>query len=213
MCVKNEIFLHDVWIGGHNMKKLCAVMSSCVLALTMATPVLATDEMNVWVDESELTVANSEVEMNVYSDGTNSDGQLVITYNADELSVSENDVVVGENVEMYSANVVEEGTLKIAYLAKTTDSDDILITITFDASTDELSEDAIVVDGNVYNEDGNELTLGVKEIDNSSDTDNSGDSTDTGDTSNITFYVSLAGLALLGLMVIIFCSRKTKTSK
>lgn len=205
------------------MKKLCAVMTSCVMVLSLSTPLFAADETNVWLDANEFVVEESNVTANVYSDGTNTDGQLVITYNADELSLTEEDIVVSECIEMYSANIVEEGTLKIAYLGKATDEEEVLFTFNFDATTDELSEDAISIEGSAYNTDGEELTIGIKEVEKETEdskdpeeptdpegpTDSEdpkepeqpGDSADTSDNGYIGFYTVLAGLALVCIIV------------
>ncbi|MGN1343629.1 MAG: hypothetical protein ACI4U3_03565 [Traorella sp.] len=187
------------------MKKVCAAMTSCMLALTLSVPAFAND-MNVWIDGSELTVENSQVTANIYSDGTNTDGLLVIEYNPDELAVDESDVEVGSNIEMYSANVTKEGTLKIAYIAKESSEDDILFTLNFDATNKTLSKDAIQINGDVFNADGNELTVGMKNIEQ---TPQKPGGANTGDHYNVTMYAIL-GVVALGLIALSLLSRKSK---
>ena len=141
-------------------KKCMAVLMAGIFALAVPVIGQAEDNYNVWIDESELKRENDCLNVEIKTDGKSTDGLLVISYDKTVLQVDAEDVVWAETVEMNSANVVEEGTLKIAYLAEDAIEEGVLATIKF--TTNEKSVNNVIsLEGDVHDENEQGLKAGV----------------------------------------------------
>lgn len=142
-------------------RKYMAVVMAGLFALAMPITGYAEEKSNVWIEEAESE--GQVLSVDVKTDGKTTDGLLVISYDTAVLQVEEEDVVWADEVEMYSVNITEDGTLKVAYLSENTIETDRLATIKFTMNEENVSLDMITIEGEVYDSDGNPLTVGKKE--------------------------------------------------
>lgn len=112
------------------MKKYAAVLAAVLLSLVFTTT--AADSLDIWIDSKENTVSGSELMVPVLTNGSATDGLITLTYDPAILSLEEADVIQGNSVEMYSVNVLEEGTIKISYLCPKASKTEVLFTLKFD---------------------------------------------------------------------------------
>ena len=143
-------------------KKYVAAITAGLLALAMPVTGTAKDNYNVWIDEAELKSNAQEINVEIKTDGKSTDGLLVINYDASVLQVEEEDIIWSDDVEMYSANIIQEGTLKMAYLSENAIEDDVIATIMFTTSGNSAIADAIDLSGDVHDGEGNILNVGKK---------------------------------------------------
>ncbi|MBO5461582.1 MAG: hypothetical protein J5983_07295 [Ruminococcus sp.] len=142
------------------MKKLRIIGIIVFIFVLMSTTVLASDpQLNVWIDKEKINIQDSMLE--IESDGTTTDGLIVLTYDPVQIKFTDEDVRPGSGIEMYSAHVVEEGTLKIAYLAEETIPEGILFTISFDAETEVISDAITSLEGEIHDINGDILQIGI----------------------------------------------------
>ena len=84
-----------------------------VLSMAMSVNVFAQNDNNVWIDEKDIECGDKEWKIKVESDGKSTDGLLVLTYNTSLLSVEETDVLMSDEVDMYSVNQKQIFHLKV----------------------------------------------------------------------------------------------------
>lgn len=197
-------------------KNCMAVVMAALLSFAMPITGVAKEDYNVWISETDLESEGTDLNVEIKTDGKSTDGLLVLSYDASMLYVDEADVVWADDVEMYSVNVVEEGTLKIAYLAEDAIDEGTLATIKFTASGNTITPDMFGVNGDVHDADGNTLTVGIKSTDTPGETnptednkDNTGstetnkESVETGDEAPLLMYmiIGVGGLLMSGEML------------
>ena len=144
-------------------RKYMTVVMAGLLALSIPITGTAEENYNVWVDKTDLKSENNELNIEIKTDGKSTDGLLVITYDSVVLEIEEADVVWADSVEMNSVNVVEEGTLKIAYLSEDDIEKGVLATIKFTVDGEYGPETLLKLDGDIHDAEGNLLDIGVKE--------------------------------------------------
>lgn len=200
-------------------KNYMAVVMAGLLSLAMPITGVAKEDYNVWISETDLESEGTDLNVEIKTDGKSTDGLLVLSYDASMLYVDEADVVWVDDVEMYSVNVVEEGTLKIAYLAEDAIDEGTLATIKFTASGNTIAPDMFELNGDVHDAEGNTLTVGIKSADtpgetkptedNKDNTDKTGsteadkESVETGDEAPLLMYmiIGVGGLLVSGEML------------
>lgn len=141
----------------------------CCTLLFSVAQVSAAETDAVYIDTKETVVTEDSVQMSIQSNGKNADGVLKIEYDEDVLSIDENSVKPDEQkVKMYSVNV-ENGVLKISYLAEEEISSGEFIQLNFEIAPEADKEmvmaalDEVVVTGTVYNKKGTAETIKVPE--------------------------------------------------
>ena len=139
------------------MKKLIA-MTVIALAVTSTSVNVAAEESKaVWIDAGEVTLDQNTLEVTVQSDGEVTDGVLALKYDTNVLSIEESDVKLDDQVAMYAVNV-EDGTVKISYLAEDALEEGTFITLDFKAKDgtglDDAKKALTGLTGTNYKEDG-----------------------------------------------------------
>lgn len=166
------------------MKKLHIIGIICFIFISMSTTVLASDpQLDVWIDKEKISIQDSMLE--IESNGTTADGLIVLTYDPLQIKFTDEDVRSGSGIEMYSAHVVEEGILKIAYLAEETIPEGILFTISFDAETEVISDVVTSLEGEIHDINGDILQIGIlsPEEDQTEDESDANDDSSANDSS------------------------------
>lgn len=147
------------------MKKLAAMMTIALAAATAGMNVSAAEAMSVWIDTNEAVLEDDTLKVSVQSNGEVTDGLIEITYDSDVLSIEEADIVLDEQVAMYSVNLEDE-TVKIAYLAENAMEQGEFVTLNFKTKSEtELANAANALEaltGTNYKEDG--TTISASEI-------------------------------------------------
>ena len=160
------------------MKKFVTLLSTGLLVLMLSTTtVLAAGNPDVYYTEKRST--DETYKVSVMTNGKTTDGVIEITYNADELVCEEADVVVSTKVDLYSVNV-EDGTVKISYIAEKAIPAGNLVTVSFDVTEQYLEQEVTAeVSGVSYDAKGKELSIGERV-----ETPNSGKHDETSDNHN-----------------------------
>lgn len=164
-------------------RKYMTALMAGMLALSFPITGTAKEDYNVWLDKTDLKSVNNELNIEVKTDGKSTDGLLVITYDSVVLQVEEADVVWADSVERYSVNLVEEGTLKMAYLSEDDIEKGVLATIKFTVDGEYGSETLLELEGDIHDAEGNLLDIGVKETNQDEDQpseDEAGDGSEDG---------------------------------
>lgn len=146
----------------------------------------AASNTNAWVKVEEKS--SSEVEAQIVTDGKSSYGELVVKYDATGLSVSEEDIVVNEDIELYAVNVTESGEVVIVYLSEEPVEKGTLATVSFEVEDSSYDAGKFELTGESYTASGETLVVAkepgdyeekIPQDDNKDDS-NKGDS-NTGD--------------------------------
>lgn len=170
------------------MKKLAAMMTIALAAATAGMNVSAAEAMSVWIDANKAVLQDNTLKVSVQSNGEVTDGLIEITYDSDVLSIEEADVVLDEQVAMYSVNLEDE-TVKIAYLAEDAMEQGEFVTLNFKMSSETKLEDAAkaleTLTGTNYKGDGTVVSaseIGIIQLGSGDDSGDDGkdDSSDSG---------------------------------
>lgn len=166
------------------MRKLAAMMTIALAAATAGMNVSAAEAMSVWIDANKAVLQDNTLKVSVQSNGEVTDGLIEITYDSDVLSIEEADVVLDEQVAMYSVNLEDE-TVKIAYLAEDAMEQGEFVTLNFKMSSETKLEDAAkaleTLTGTNYKGDGTVVSaseIGIIQL--GSGDDGKDDSSDSG---------------------------------
>jgi len=153
------------------------IAATIIGLLTMSLPLngYAGDELNIWAETEDIEMESNEISVEIQTDGKSTDGLLVVTYDAAALKVDETDVVWSDAVEMSSVNVVEDGILKIAYLAEKPIDKGNLATINFEVLNVSASAESLRIDGEVHDAEGNTLLVGMAKEEEIPEEDQSGE--------------------------------------
>ena len=138
------------------------ILTICALALLLPLTASATGDYHVWIDTGQLTPENGSLQVTIYSDGTTADGLLELSYDTSVLTCDPTTIIAADGVDMYSANTPEAGLLKIAYLADEAITEGVLFTVPFTLEGTAVSAESLSVKGDVHNEKGEALTVGLK---------------------------------------------------
>lgn len=120
------------------MKKLRTVLTSALMCTMFSTTILAAGSADVW-EEAELT-KEGELVLSVETNGKATDGMVEIQYDKDAMSVSEKDITIAEDVDMYSLNLEDEN-VKLAYLSAKAMGKGTVVTVNFEIAKECLGED------------------------------------------------------------------------
>lgn len=145
------------------MKKLALSMVAVLLSVMMSmTAFAATVDEDVYIDLKKNTVNGTELVVTIETNGSTTDGLLTVNYDSSVVSCTEDSVVFGDGVDMYSANVVEDGVLKIAYLAGEAipKGEFIDVNFTFKSSDTAADKAGIKLSGEAFDANGGELEVG-----------------------------------------------------
>lgn len=144
------------------MKRLSHVLAAFVMCVCLASPTLCVRaaEKNAWVEVD--TTASDTVKAEVLTNGSSVDGLIKLTYDAEALKVSEENVVVSSDVEMYALNLDEDGVIAFSYLAKEEVKKGTLVTISFEKEKD-VTLDSFQLTGTMYTASGKALPEIVKQ--------------------------------------------------
>ncbi len=143
------------------MKKTIVAMITMILLL-MPVTALADEQNSVWLDTS---VENKEVSVDVVTDGSTTSGVLSFTYDNTVFVCEESDVKpVDDTNLMYAVNVLDNGTVKISYIAEKTVADGAMFTITLEASTTDIpatAMESLKLTGEAYTSEGKSVEVGT----------------------------------------------------
>lgn len=201
------------------MKRIVTVLTTLLLSVMFTMNVFAAENPDVYYYVEQGT--DSEYTVIVASTGKVTDGLVEISYDAEALTISEEDVIISENVDMYSVNV-EDGVIKIAWLAGDAIPEGTFITVPFgvtDAAGDDVNVEVTFPSAN--DADGNDLTTGPKAEEAAPDdsttapddstaagNDGSGTTTGTGDSSMIGLAAAVAAVSAIAIAAIVVWKKK-----
>lgn len=148
------------------MRKFVTFLTTGLLALMCCASIVSA-KTNPDVSHTEKRSADATYTVSVMTNGKATNGITEITYNADALVCDETDVVISAEVDLYSVNV-EEGVVRISYIAEKAIPAGTFITVSFDV-TEAYAEEKVsaTVSCVSYDAKGNELTTGPKVEDKS----------------------------------------------
>ncbi|WP_455677998.1 hypothetical protein [Sharpea azabuensis] len=215
------------------MKKFVKFLATTLFVAMFSTTVFADTTYEVYATENRESATNYTV--SIETKGNAADGITVIAYDATKMNCEESDIVMSENVDMYSVNV-ENGTVKVSYLAEKPIAAGSIFTVSFEVKEEYADEEmSVTVSSVAHNEDGEALETGSEEDDtenqgsvtpnnptgnhtSSNSTQTSTDTTDTtvtgatntGDTPVITIGVLVL---CAGLIVVAFVAAKKKKAQ
>lgn len=127
------------------MKRIgVVILTVCIAAMMMTTAFAETLTEEIWLDASGDTDVNGTLKATVETNANTTDGLITISYDADKLSITEDDVEKSSGIVMWAVNVVTPGTLKISFIAEEPTEPGTLFSLNFTAKTsvseDELAE-------------------------------------------------------------------------
>ncbi len=144
------------------MRKIIAALLSLTLCLMLPVSAFAaeTDDLAYPYDVC-LTVDDTGdgicVELTALTAVT--DGVVTITYDAETVTITEEDIKAADSVDMYSVNASEQGTVKISWISAEA-AQGTLFTMGFVlADGAEITEDTFHLSGDVRDADNNVMTL------------------------------------------------------
>ena len=143
------------------MRKFVTFLTTGLLALVCCTSIVSA-KTNPDVYYTEERKADTTYTVSVMTNGKASNGITEITYDTEALVCEEADVVVSKKVDLYSVNI-EDGVVKIAYVAKNSLPAGTFITVSFEVTEAYADEKVSAeIDCVSYDKKGNELTTGPK---------------------------------------------------
>lgn len=143
------------------MRKFVTFLTTGLLALMCCTSIVSA-KTNPDVSYTEERKADTTYTVSVMTNGKASNGITEITYDTEALVCEEADVVVSQKVDLYSVNI-EDGVVKIAYVAKNSLPAGTFITVSFEVTEAYADEKVSAeIDCVSYDKKGNELTTGPK---------------------------------------------------
>lgn len=142
------------------------ILAGMLGAMIPMTVCAATEEKDVWISPNTVVENDSELEIEVQTNGKTTDGLLHITYNPEIVSCGEEQVTFAEGVDVYSVYVVEPGSLKIAYLSEDVVEEGSFIYMKFSYIKEggNTKDPELNMTGEVHDASGKDLTAGVKEM-------------------------------------------------
>lgn len=149
------------------MKRIgVVILTVCIAAMTMTTAFAETLTEEVWLDASGDTDVNGTLTATVETNANTTDGLITVSYDADKLSITEDDVEKSDGIVMWAVNVVTPGTLKISFIAEEPTESGTLFSLNFTAkasvSEDELAE-LLDMSGEYVNTTGGEAAFVKKQ--------------------------------------------------
>lgn len=150
------------------MKKICSLLFATALTLILSVSAFAEDanQSHVWIERAE----TEGFEATITTDGEITDGVLVLNYDAEKLSITEESAVeASEAILYYSVNVSEAGTVKISFIADEAKAEELgtLFVMDFDAEAGEDAANLVTFDESTAyanTADGSSAVLGKKEV-------------------------------------------------
>lgn len=114
------------------MKKVVTMMIAVLMLITApGVSVFAEEAKTVWIDTQKAVLADGKLKVSVSTDGTVTDGLLVLSYDSKVLSITEESAVeVADAVGMYAVNLVED-EVRISYVAENAIEKGDFLTVTF----------------------------------------------------------------------------------
>ena len=143
------------------MRKFVTFLTTGLLALLCCTSIVSA-KTNPEVSYKGERKADTTYTVSVMTNGKASNGVTEITFDSEAMVCEEADIVVSKKVDLYSVNI-EDGVVKIAYVAKNAMTAGTFITVSFDVTEayadKEVSAEVSCVS---YDKKGNELTTGPR---------------------------------------------------
>lgn len=143
------------------MKKTIVAMITMLLFLSPWN-VYADTTDSVW---AEASAEEKEVTVTVVTDGSTASGVLTLDYDEAVFGCEEADVVKADGVDMHAVNV-EDGTVKISYVAKKAVAEGVMFTITFESEKDVTATElkSFKMEGDAYTSKGASVEVGTVEV-------------------------------------------------
>lgn len=163
------------------MKKFVTLLTTGLLTVMLSTTVCAETAPDVWNTGSR--EAKTTYRVSIETNGKAADGVTEIKFDKAALSCEENDIVVSDTVDMYSVNV-EDGCVKVSYLAAEAIKEGTIFTVTFDVNKAYAEEDVTAIVSSVaHDEAGDALATGtIEEEEETEDTEDTEAAEETEDT-------------------------------
>ena len=143
------------------MKKTIVAMLTMLLFL-LPMNVYADVDAAVW---AEATAEDKEVTVTVVTDGSTTSGVLTLDYDEAVFGCEEADVVKADGVDMHAVNV-EDGIVKISYVAKKAVTKGVMFTISFEAASDVTTKElgSFKMAGEAYTSKGASVEVGAVKV-------------------------------------------------